>query len=183
MFYDGLNRAFCVCFQVENRSRSLTLSMQFKKSLERLMIIINGCQPYFVRCIKPNEFKMANCFDRNLCVRQLRYSGMMETIQIRRLGYPIRYDFVDFVSRFYMALRAAQKPLMSAEKRRKNPQEATRVICRAAFGEFDLTYAIGSTKVFLRVSGGEGGGGRRPHRTLPLNLDHNAHFIGRAALR
>ncbi|VUZ46014.1 unnamed protein product, partial [Hymenolepis diminuta] len=67
----------------ENRPRSLTLGMQFKKSLERLMSIINSCHPFFVRCIKPNEFKLPNCFDRTLCARQLRYAGMMETIQIR----------------------------------------------------------------------------------------------------
>ena len=39
-------------------------------------------------------------FDRELCVRQLRYSGMMETIRIRRAGYPIRHKFADFVDRY-----------------------------------------------------------------------------------
>jgi len=39
-------------------------------------------------------------FDRGLCCRQLRYSGMMETIRIRRAGYPIRHSFVEFVERY-----------------------------------------------------------------------------------
>jgi myosin-7 len=39
-------------------------------------------------------------FDRELCCKQLRYSGMMETIRIRRAGYPIRHYFADFVDRY-----------------------------------------------------------------------------------
>lgn len=39
-------------------------------------------------------------FDRGLCCRQLRYSGMMETIRIRRAGYPIRHAFPEFVERY-----------------------------------------------------------------------------------
>ena len=39
-------------------------------------------------------------FDRELCCRQLRYSGMMETIRIRRAGYPIRHTFQEFVERY-----------------------------------------------------------------------------------
>lgn len=48
-------------------------------------------------------------FDRELCIRQLRYSGMMETIRIRRAGYPIRYTFVEFVER-YRVLMPGIKP-------------------------------------------------------------------------
>lgn len=122
----------------ETRKRSPTLSSQFKRSLELLMKTLSGCQPFFVRCIKPNEYKKPmvrvcvcmretetkrvslvlvlleplmtwflwslQLFDRELCVRQLRYSGMMETIRIRRAGYPIRYTFVEFVDRYRMLM-------------------------------------------------------------------------------
>ena len=41
----------------ETRKRTPTLSSQFKKSLEQLMNTLGQCNPFFVRCIKPNEFK------------------------------------------------------------------------------------------------------------------------------
>uniref|UniRef100_A0A8C7NP98 Myosin VIIA n=1 Tax=Oncorhynchus mykiss TaxID=8022 RepID=A0A8C7NP98_ONCMY len=94
---------------METRKRSPTLSSQFKLSLELLMRTLNVCQPFFVRCIKPNELKKPMLFDRELCVRQLRYSGMMETIRIRRAGYPIRYTFGEFVDR-YRVLMPGVKP-------------------------------------------------------------------------
>ncbi|BHF57303.1 Unconventional myosin-VIIa [Sparganum proliferum] len=131
----------------DSRSRSLTLSMQFKRSLERLLQIINGCHPFFVRCIKPNELKLPNCFDRELCVRQLRYSGMMETIQIRRLGYPIRYKFEDFTERFRVILR----PCPLSHRRTAVLNNMAELICRTAFG-FDTSYAVGKNKVFLRTA-------------------------------
>jgi myosin-7 len=84
----------------ETRKRTPTLSTQFKKSLDSLMRTLSNCQPFFIRCIKPNEHKKPMMFDRNLCCRQLRYSGMMETIRIRRAGYPIRHSFSEFVERY-----------------------------------------------------------------------------------
>lgn len=126
----------------ETRKRTPTLSTQFKKSLDSLMKTLSNCQPFFIRCIKPNEYKKPNMFDRNLCCRQLRYSGMMETIRIRRAGYPIRHSFKDFVER-YRFLIPGIPPSHKTDCR-----VATARICSMVLGRSD--YQLGHTKVFLK---------------------------------
>ncbi|XP_054884054.1 myosin VIIAa isoform X6 [Poeciliopsis prolifica] len=133
-----------VAMGAETRKRSPTLSSQFKRSLELLMRTLSVCQPFFVRCIKPNENKKPMLFDRELCVRQLRYSGMMETIRIRRAGYPIRYTFVEFVDR-YRVLMPGVKPAYKQEDLRGTCQR----IAEAVLGKDD-DWQMGKTKIFLK---------------------------------
>ncbi|XP_046401684.1 myosin-VIIa isoform X2 [Ischnura elegans] len=127
----------------ETRKRAPTLSTQFKKSLDSLMRALGACQPFFVRCIKPNEFKKPMMFDRGLCCRQLRYSGMMETIRIRRAGYPIRHTFKEFVER-YRFLIPGVPPAHKTDCR-----VATTRICAAVLGR-GSDYQLGHSKVFLK---------------------------------
>lgn len=126
----------------ETRKRTPTLSTQFKKSLDLLMRTLGTCQPFFIRCIKPNEFKKPMMFDRGLCCRQLRYSGMMETIRIRRAGYPIRHGFKDFVERYRFLIPGVPPA------HKTDCTTATAKICATVLGKSD--YQLGHTKVFLK---------------------------------
>lgn len=54
----------------------------------------------FVRCLKPNSFKEPSKFDPQLILTQLRYSGMVEAVKIRKLGFPIRISYKEFIQRF-----------------------------------------------------------------------------------
>lgn len=129
----------------DTRKKTPTLSAQFKKSLDSLMRQLSQCHPYFIRCIKPNEFKKPMMFDRELCCKQLRYSGMMETIRIRRVGYPIRHTFREFVER-YRFLLPGTPPVHKVPDTRA----LTAKICASVLGRAD--YQLGKTKVFLKVS-------------------------------
>lgn len=57
-------------------------------------------QPHFVRCIKPNDDRQALCFCEERVMVQLRYTGILETVNIRRQGYSHRIPFGEFVSRY-----------------------------------------------------------------------------------
>lgn len=41
----------------ENGKKSVTLLAQFKNSLDSLIKTLSCCEPFFIRCIKPNEVK------------------------------------------------------------------------------------------------------------------------------
>jgi myosin-7 len=128
----------------ETRRKSPTLGLQFKKSLDALMGTLSQCQPFFVRCVKPNEEKAALVFDRDLCTRQLRYSGMMETIRIRRAGYPIRHSFAQFVERYRILLPGLKLQEVTDFK------QTSRRICSRVLANDKRDWQIGYHKVFLK---------------------------------
>ncbi|KAF4791487.1 Unconventional myosin-VIIb [Turdus rufiventris] len=129
---------------MDTTKRLSTLGGQFKQSLEKLMKILEQCQPYFIRCIKPNDYKKPLLFDRELCIKQLRYSGMLETIQIRKAGYPIRYSFEEFFDRYRFLL-----PWSLRQKLKNDTRQSCISISQAVLGK-DESWQVGKTKIFLK---------------------------------
>ena len=81
--------------------------------------------------------------ERELCVRQLRYSGMMETIRIRKAGYPIRHTFSGFIDRYqYLVPQLLIKY--------PDEKQACKVVCQQVLGS-KSDFQIGVTKIFLKV--------------------------------
>uniref|UniRef100_A0A3P8UQH7 Si:ch73-194h10.2 n=1 Tax=Cynoglossus semilaevis TaxID=244447 RepID=A0A3P8UQH7_CYNSE len=124
----------------ESKKSVPTLSGQFRQSLDSLMKTLTVCQPYFIRCIKPNDFKKPMVFNRELCIRQLRYSGMMETIRIRKAGYPVRYTFDEFLERYRVLLNSSQ-----CDPKTKCCDS----ICKSVLTK-EGDWKTGKTKIFLK---------------------------------
>ncbi|GAA6224453.1 unconventional myosin-X-like [Lates japonicus] len=53
---------------------------------------------------------MPDQFEQTVVLNQLRYSGMLETVKIRRTGFPVRRPFQDFCSRYKVLMRGAMMP-------------------------------------------------------------------------
>uniref|UniRef100_A0A8D0DDM7 Myosin X, like 1 n=1 Tax=Sander lucioperca TaxID=283035 RepID=A0A8D0DDM7_SANLU len=121
--------------------RKPTVSSQFRDSLHSLMATLSASNPFFVRCIKPNMDKKANQFDPDVVLNQLRYSGMLETVKIRRAGFPVRRTFKDFYSRYKMIL----KNKIHSDDEKQSCSELLTLHDRAK-----TEWKLGKTKVFLK---------------------------------
>ncbi|BFZ03793.1 hypothetical protein BsWGS_06832 [Bradybaena similaris] len=84
---------------VTKRPRTTTVAASFNESLLSLIDTMSRCNPFFVRCIKPNASKAPMVFEEIVVSDQLRYTGMLETIRIRKMGYPVRIKLPHFIER------------------------------------------------------------------------------------
>ncbi|XP_076880577.1 unconventional myosin-Va [Brachyhypopomus gauderio] len=126
-----------------HREHKLTVGFQFRQSLQLLMDTLNSTTPHYIRCIKPNDLKQPFMFDPRRAVQQLRACGVLETIRISAAGYPSRWNYEEFLSR-YRVLLCGSSP----------PQDDLRVFCRGAVPPLipdPGQYCFGRTKVFFRA--------------------------------
>ncbi|CAJ1056067.1 unconventional myosin-IXAa-like [Xyrichtys novacula] len=124
---------------LHKKKKPPSISAQFQASLNKLMETLDQSEPYFVKCIRSNAEKLPLRFNDSLVLRQLRYTGMLETVRIRQSGYSIKYTFQDFVRHFHVLLPRGTKPTKSG--------------IREFFRQIHLLpagYQVGHTMVFLR---------------------------------
>ncbi|MEJ1273028.1 developmentally regulated GTP binding protein 2 [Cricetulus griseus] len=77
-----------------------TVAAKFQQSLLDLVEKMERCNPLFVRCLKPNHKKEPGLFEPDVMMAQLRYSGVLETVRIRKEGFPVRLPFQVFIDRY-----------------------------------------------------------------------------------
>ncbi|XP_029909492.1 unconventional myosin-IXAb-like isoform X2 [Myripristis murdjan] len=124
---------------LHKKKKPPSISAQFQASLNKLMETLGQSEPYFVKCIRSNAEKLPLRFSDSLVLRQLRYTGMLETVRIRQSGYSIKYTFQDFVHHFRVLLPRGTSPTKSG--------------IRDFFRQIHLPpagYQVGNTMVFLR---------------------------------
>ncbi|XP_042230048.1 unconventional myosin-XV-like [Homarus americanus] len=128
---------------VTMKPRTPTVAARFNDSLTHLMEGMAKCNPWFIRCIKPNNEKAPLKLDMPCVLEQLRYSGMLETIKIRQQGFPVRLRFNHFADR-YRCLVPGQVPRGAPSK------EICRVVLDSVSRGTRGAFQLGTTKIFLR---------------------------------
>lgn len=130
-----------------------TISKQFQLQLNELQKIISNTKPHFIRCIKPNDENISNCFDRNRVLEQLKYSGILEAIRVAKSGYPVNISYESIEDRYWFLY----KPIMENIDINKdtNTTDIKQLFSKinkensdSIIDSFD--YQLGKTKVFMK---------------------------------
>ena len=122
--------------------RKPTLGGIFKGSLIDLMKTINSTNVHYIRCIKPNERKAAWLFDGPMVLSQLRACGVLETIRISCDGFPTRWTYEEFASRYYLLIPSTQWVSEAKEFCDRILQKSITSVGK---------YQMGKTKIFFRA--------------------------------
>ena len=125
-------------------ARPVTVGGFFKKQLQDLMDLINSTNPHWIRCVKPHPAKKPLMFDGVTTLNQLRSSGVLGTVQIRKAGYPIRIKIEDFVKRYKVIARGIDGVDWAA------PSSVSSGVLKAAGFETRLAQ-VGKKRVFLKA--------------------------------
>nr|XP_019935320.1 PREDICTED: unconventional myosin-Va [Paralichthys olivaceus] len=128
--------------ETSSKEHKKTVGCQFRNSLQMLMETLNATTPHYVRCIKPNDFKLAFTFDPKRAVQQLRACGVLETIRISAAGFPSRWTYQEFFSRYRVLMK--QKDVLPDKK----------LTCRNVLEKLvqdQDKYQFGKTKIFFRA--------------------------------
>nr|XP_032655503.1 unconventional myosin-Ig [Chelonoidis abingdonii] len=83
----------------EVTKRPLTAATLFKNSMVALVENLASKEPYYVRCIKPNDQKSPLLFDAERCRHQVEYLGLLENVRVRRAGFAYRQPYDRFLLR------------------------------------------------------------------------------------
>ncbi|XP_023792922.1 unconventional myosin-XV [Cyanistes caeruleus] len=124
------------------RYKAPTVAARFQQSLLELVERMERCNPFFVRCIKPNNKKEPGLFEADVVRAQLRYSGILETIRIRKEGFPIRIPFLVFIDRYRCLVDMWSNVIPNGP----NCVEMLRSLCPVN----PSMYYVGVTKLFLK---------------------------------
>lgn len=128
---------------VRKSSKAISMAAQFNASLNDLIGTLLSCNPYFVRCVKPNPKKVPNEVDLEMVTSQLKYSGMLETIRVRRAGYTVRLAFSEFLDRYAS---------LGEKINRKDAKASVEKILRSFQKLPKDSWLLGVTKVFFKTS-------------------------------
>ena len=65
------------------------------------MDVLKICDVSFIRCLKPNQEKQKENFQNIYVLQQIKYLGVLESIKIRKDGFPFRKDYKLFFQQYF----------------------------------------------------------------------------------
>lgn len=123
--------------------RPLTAGTLFQRSMAELVATLLKKEPFYVRCIKPNDIKSASVFDEVRVEHQVRYLGLLENVRVRRAGFVHRQRYDKFLLRYKMISQYTWPNFRGGSDR-----DGVKVLLNEK--NFSNDVKFGKTKIFIR---------------------------------
>ena len=123
--------------------RPLTAGTLFQKSMTELVATLLKKEPFYVRCVKPNDCKIAASFDDVRVEHQVRYLGLLENVRVRRAGFVHRQRYDRFLLRYKMISQYTWPNFRSG-----TDKDGVKVLMNEKNFSHDVKF--GKTKIFIR---------------------------------
>lgn len=120
-----------------------TVGDTFRTQLLALVDVLDMTTPWYVRCLKPNNDKASMEYEDDLIITQLRYSGMLDIVRIRKEGYPVHVPASEFLDKYRCLAAKDPEPLPADDKK-----AVARILRSLKLPETE--WQIGKRKIFLR---------------------------------
>ncbi|EEA06774.1 myosin head family protein [Cryptosporidium muris RN66] len=132
-----------------NKLKGKFVANIFKISIDELLNILHSTSAQFIRCIKPNEKKVADLIEPDMVVDQLQSLSIMEAILLLQKGYAYRETFENFIKENMIIMKLLGQNIYNESS---DPKEQ----CIKAMKSMKIPekeWQIGKTKIFIKKDG------------------------------
>lgn len=137
--------------QATDRARPrLTLCMTYQSQLSDLLQALASSHRHYVRAIKPNQYKQAAVFEKELVREQLAYNGVEETIRVRKSGYPYQRTIKGFLGKYWMLIGPTRESVLhEGSDLKARVLDVMRLVAPNSLADKQV-WQLGKTRVFIK---------------------------------
>ncbi|KAL7066497.1 myosin head family protein [Cryptosporidium serpentis] len=132
-----------------NKLKGKFIANIFKISIDELLNILHSTNAQFIRCVKPNEKKVADLIEPDMVVDQLQSLSIMEAILLLQKGYAYRETFENFIKDNMIIMKLLGQNIY---KQSSDPKEQ----CIKAMKNMKIPekeWQVGKTRIFIKKDG------------------------------
>jgi myosin heavy subunit len=130
-------------FSTTGQKGQTSVAKFYVEQLSDLMDAIRETDYSFIKCVKPNAQNKRDSPDKQYIADQVKWSGVIETLQVCSKGFPEHVPYDRFAERF-----ASLVPAVEAE----NPLATTRRIVSHCLEDTSTEVAFGNSQLYLSMS-------------------------------
>ena len=126
------------------------ISGKFRAEMQSLVKELKSCESSYVRCLKPNEQKKEFFVTPTFLFNQVQYLGILDTIKVRKEGFPTRKQYYEFFSQYNFLFPTIINSYTTDQNKAQIIIKRLLPNLDEVHNEEDPQYLLGTNKIFMK---------------------------------